>query len=54
MTGRVAREALPTYTGPWAYDAGRRLVYGDGFAPARPAPPPADELVAAVIDAVGV
>ena len=54
MTGRVAREVLPTHTGPWAYDAGRRLVYGDGLAPARPAPPPADELVAAVIDAVGV
>jgi hypothetical protein len=55
MKGRVAREVLPALPGAWAYDAGRRLALSeDSVAPARPAPPPADELVAAVIDAVGL
>ena len=52
MTGRVAREVLPAHPGAWAYDAGRRLVYGFAVAPARPGP--STELVAAVIGAVGV
>ena len=54
MTGRVAREVLPGLPGAWAYDAGRRLAFGDAPAPARPAPPPAQELARAVIDAVGL
>ena len=54
MTGRVAREVLPGLPGAWAYDAGRRLVFGEAPAPSRPAPPPARALARAVIDAVGV
>jgi hypothetical protein len=59
MTGRRARDLLPAQAGAWAYDAGRRLALVNAadrlaVAPARPAPPAADDLVAAVIGAVGV
>jgi FAD/FMN-containing dehydrogenase len=59
MASRDARVALPAHTGAWAYDAGRRLALvapgaREALAPARTAPPASDELVAAVVAAVGV
>jgi hypothetical protein len=57
MTGRKARVILPAHEGAWAYDAGRRLALvtpaaREMLAPARPAPAPSPELVAAVLGAV--
>jgi FAD/FMN-containing dehydrogenase len=57
MGSRDARVDLAAHTGPWAYDAGRRLalVAPDStstFAPRRPAPPARADLVAAVLAAV--
>ncbi len=58
MPGHSARTALPAHTGPWAYDAGRRLALVEPSAraaltPPRPAAPASAALVAAVLGATG-
>jgi hypothetical protein len=56
MASRDARTTLLAHSGPWAYDAGRRLALvtpdaRDALAPARPASPARAEFVAAVVAA---
>jgi FAD/FMN-containing dehydrogenase len=57
MAARDALGALSSHTGPWAYDAGRRLalvaaIDRRAMAPSRPALPARAELVDAVLAAV--